>query len=297
MPVHKVPGGYKWGKSGHVYKSKKGAQKQAAAIFASGWRENSLETRKTARLLKASPRAETRYTVELDAIISAVHRGVLSVVKKEYPLGEGLRLDAPKEELPAHKVGLGNRLLSLLSVWLIPRVSEAYDRMAADVVLRTTTGLSLIGIDPRHTAGVDAFMDSARAENVTLIKNASADFLAQVKDVLLEMEGRPAAQVAAALQERVEVSRSRAQLIARDQVTKLNSNIIEMRCRSAGVDSYTWSTSQDERVREMHVELEGSVHTWDEPPVTNPQGETNHPGGDYQCRCLPIPIVSDSGDE
>lgn len=38
MPVRKVKGGYKWGKRGKVYKSKKKAQRQARAIYASGWK-------------------------------------------------------------------------------------------------------------------------------------------------------------------------------------------------------------------------------------------------------------------
>lgn len=39
MPVHKTNGGWKFGKSGKTYKTKAGAQKQAKAIYASGWRE------------------------------------------------------------------------------------------------------------------------------------------------------------------------------------------------------------------------------------------------------------------
>lgn len=39
MPVHKTKGGWKFGKSGKTYKTKAGAQRQAAAIHASGWRE------------------------------------------------------------------------------------------------------------------------------------------------------------------------------------------------------------------------------------------------------------------
>ena len=39
MPTHKVKGGYKWGKSGKVYPTKKQADKQGQAIYASGWRE------------------------------------------------------------------------------------------------------------------------------------------------------------------------------------------------------------------------------------------------------------------
>lgn len=38
MPVHKVKGGYKWGKTGKVYPTKAQADKQARAIYANGWR-------------------------------------------------------------------------------------------------------------------------------------------------------------------------------------------------------------------------------------------------------------------
>jgi hypothetical protein len=38
MPVRKVKGGWKWGKTGKVYKTKREAQKQARAIMASGYR-------------------------------------------------------------------------------------------------------------------------------------------------------------------------------------------------------------------------------------------------------------------
>lgn len=37
MPVHKVPGGYKWGKTGKVYKTKAAAERQGKAIYASGY--------------------------------------------------------------------------------------------------------------------------------------------------------------------------------------------------------------------------------------------------------------------
>ena len=39
MPVHKVSGGWKWGRSGKVYETRAGAERQARAIYASGWRE------------------------------------------------------------------------------------------------------------------------------------------------------------------------------------------------------------------------------------------------------------------
>lgn len=42
MPVHKVKGGYKFGKSGKTYRgkgAKKKVQKRARAIYASGYKE------------------------------------------------------------------------------------------------------------------------------------------------------------------------------------------------------------------------------------------------------------------
>jgi len=40
MPIHKVPGGYKWGESGKVYKTKEEALRQAQAAYAAGYKEN-----------------------------------------------------------------------------------------------------------------------------------------------------------------------------------------------------------------------------------------------------------------
>ena len=39
MPVKKVSGGYQFDKSGKVYPTQKQAEKQAKAIYASGYRE------------------------------------------------------------------------------------------------------------------------------------------------------------------------------------------------------------------------------------------------------------------
>ncbi len=38
MPIRRVKGGYKWGKSGKTYPTRKGAERQAAAAYASGYK-------------------------------------------------------------------------------------------------------------------------------------------------------------------------------------------------------------------------------------------------------------------
>lgn len=39
MPVRKVSGGYRWGRTGKVYPTKEQAEKQGRAIYASGYKE------------------------------------------------------------------------------------------------------------------------------------------------------------------------------------------------------------------------------------------------------------------
>lgn len=39
MPIHKVKGGYKWGKHGKVYATRAGAERQAKAAYANGYKK------------------------------------------------------------------------------------------------------------------------------------------------------------------------------------------------------------------------------------------------------------------
>lgn len=138
-----------------------------------------------------------------------------------------------------------------------------------------------------------------RKENVSLITSISEDQLDQVTDLLDESfeRGDDVRTLRKNIQERFDVAKSRADLIARDQVLKMNSQITQSRQKSAGITHYVWSTSQDERVREMHADLEGETFAWDDPPITNEQDETNHPGEDYQCRCVAIPVLPSDDDD
>ena len=40
MPIKKVKGGYKWGSSGKVYPTRAGAERQARAAYASGYKKS-----------------------------------------------------------------------------------------------------------------------------------------------------------------------------------------------------------------------------------------------------------------
>lgn len=82
--------------------------------------------------------------------------------------------------------------------------------------------------------------------------------------------------------------RARANLIARDQIGKLNGQINFLRQNELGIERYRWQTVGDERVRDSHASKDGRIFSWDDPPA-----DTGHPGEDFQCRCWAEPVIED----
>jgi SPP1 gp7 family putative phage head morphogenesis protein len=163
----------------------------------------------------------------------------------------------------------------------------------------------VIGIDARQIQGVSNLLDGFRRQNVDLITNMTRETLDQIDETVEAAwtAGERVETLRDKLKERFDVSESRADLIARDQVLKLNSQITKTRQTAAGITEYIWSTSGDERVRgnpnglypdsdRDHYALDGKRFRWDAPPVINPKtGETAHPGEDFQCRCVATPVL------
>jgi SPP1 gp7 family putative phage head morphogenesis protein len=82
-----------------------------------------------------------------------------------------------------------------------------------------------------------------------------------------------------------EVTKSRANTIARTETSRTAGILQEIRAKSVGSEGYIWRTSMDVDVRDRHRRLKGKFFTWDRPPVTGENGERSHPGGIYNCRC------------
>lgn len=76
-----------------------------------------------------------------------------------------------------------------------------------------------------------------------------------------------------------------------EHILREHSALVAHISAAAGVASYVWTTQEDERVRPLHVELEGTVQRWDDPPISGSNNFRGHPGEPAGCRCLPWPIV------
>jgi SPP1 gp7 family putative phage head morphogenesis protein len=226
-----------------------------------------------------------------------IRKAVFHLLDTELTEDNGIRMDAP----------VPTRLVKVIEGVKI-EVAEVVERKARKLAIRGMTKteqqnraamndqyLRVIGISPFKETAPASLLQTAVQENVDLITSIPKRQLEQVEKVVREgiHAGTRVENIKEQIQERFNVSESRARLIARDQVGKLNAQLAEQRQRALGVSRYEWSSSNDERVRPMHKELDHSIQRWDSPPITNEDGDRNHPGEDYQCRCQALPIVDD----
>lgn len=198
-------------------------------------------------------------------------------------------------ELAAVQIEVATRSIATLAKRVVKANGEAHRRMLQ--IPRTEKRVPGIS---RAEQGIEkAAVDGFRARNIGLIKSLQADQLDDVRELLDEatVQGWHVDELLKQLEGRFSVARSRAELIARDQTLKLNGQLSQMRQQRAGITHYTWSTSEDERVRPAHAELDGRRISWDLPPVVDESGRTAHPGDDFQCRCVAIAVVPWLDDE
>lgn len=176
----------------------------------------------------------------------------------------------------------------------VDRVSEvSFARQVKAVV-----GFDPLVAEPWLAGQVELF----REQNVALIRTIPERYFAEIEGIVgrgLAGGTRPET-MAKEIEARYGVSRSRARLIARDQVAKLHCQVDRLRQQQAGVTHYVWRTSQDERVRPdaraqragadpddeatSHRAREGKVYAWDDPPGDpDDPAAGGHPGVAIQC--------------
>ena len=139
------------------------------------------------------------------------------------------------------------------------------------------------------------------SENVSKIKSIPNQTLDSMKQIMLDgfMNGKSVRDIQKRIQSEYDVTKSKAAMLARDQIATLNSQLTQMQAKDAGCKKYRWSSSGDSRVRDCHRALDGKIFSWDDPPEmwynTKERGRVTtgrkcHPGEDFCCRCVAIPI-------
>jgi SPP1 gp7 family putative phage head morphogenesis protein len=154
--------------------------------------------------------------------------------------------------------------------------------------LRSAYGVDIFVTEP----GLAPLMRVWEAENLRLIRSIPSQYVEQLQGriVAAVQRGETVRSLTKLIRETYNLPMNRAELIARDQIGKLNGRLTAYRQQNVGIKEYRWRGTLDERERDEHVEREGETFSWDKPP---PDG---HPGQPIRCRCWPEAVLPSLDD-
>lgn len=242
------------------------------------------ETVRERRKFAEARKAEIHYSRQLRSVASQV--GV--IVRGLTPAG-----GVPDPDVV-------ERALRQYSQILRPWAKSVGARMLADVQRRDWAVWKSIASD--MSAGTRAELAAAPTgealrrlldEQVTYITSIPLDAAQRVHKLVLEMRssGARSETIVKQIMRSGHVSKSRANLIARTEVARAASGLVQARATFAGSEGYIWRTAEDSSVRKAHKKMSGRFVRWDSPPTTN--GLIGHAGQLPNCRCYPEPVLPD----
>ena len=176
-------------------------------------------------------------------------------------------------------------------------VSEAAAKTAESVTDQTSKALDLepdefdpdltdeLGaFDSRVEAAMDGYLDQALERAEDMLDDWDGEDIDELDDMLDDsldgVEGRAIGWVAVGF-------------------AALFGGLVKAAQEDAGCGSYVWLTMRDSHVRPAHEDLDGEICSWDDPPLTadvSSNGEDDHPGDDYNCRCVASPVTPEEED-
>lgn len=153
---------------------------------------------------------------------------------------------------------------------------------------------ALGGNDLSNEGWLKAAIVAFAAEGSAAMEAAVTTLGAQMTAIVFSgiRSGQRYQDIVADIVDRFNISISQAQRSVENRVSQFNAELTRTRQIEAGIEKYGWATMEDDKVRETHAELDGTIQSWYDPPITNEDGDRNHPGEDWgPCRCIPIPVL------
>lgn len=155
-------------------------------------------------------------------------------------------------------------------------------------VARKTLGIDVSAVVKQEDIG--EYLNLAARRNADLIKSQTDTMIRRIEQATLQniLAGNPVSALRKKFIDEFGIADRKAKLLARDQSSKLTSDLNRIRQTQAGIDEYEWMTAHDERVRPLHRSIDGKHYQWGKPTGAE-QGLP--PGQPIQCRCVARGIV------
>lgn len=268
-----------------------------------------LNRKKSTRLPKgkrrsAPVRPSRRVALELRKAIVDSMAGLVSDINGLIPWIEGTATPAQAarvlKELRDRWRSIYGAQAQRMAQALVEKVSAASKEQLEKNIARS------LGIDMTHIFDDQTVREAAEIMSIeaqSLIVTIPERYLSDVRTAVMAHYQQLPLPDGVTLTQRIMdiggVSDRQANLIARDQTSKINIAIQQARQQSIGIEEYIWSTAKDRRVvgnpggaypegnkvHGDHYSREGKTFRWDKPPYDG------HPGYAINCRCVALPII------
>lgn len=275
---------------------------------------------KKARIIYYPKPEEIKYRNELLKFVKTIEQGlntyIMPVVKAMSGRFDDIRHDDFVDELEQalenvrnfikpYEVLLINRLISIARSLGNYTTKQVFNSLQNNVEV----GLNNLAVDifaARVSLVLEERYKVFALENAMLIRSIEEQLLSSVAVIVMESykSGTGTEDIADQIYYRVNVSENRAKLIARDQIGKLHSKIIQDEAASLNIDYYVFSDSDDEQTRTSHHAMHNKICKFDDPTVYKDSLQDKqwkkrssigavelHPGIDYNCRCNFIFVI------
>lgn len=242
------------------------------------------ESARERKSFRSARQAETSYGAKLRSIAQQV--GVI------------IRGLTPQGGVPDPAVV--ERALRTYSEMIRPWAKAVGARMLADVSRRDEAVWKALGTEMSRSliaeiqsAPTGEALRKLLDEQIVLITSIPLRAAERVHKLALEsrISGSRFATIVDEIQRSGHVTKSRATLIARTEVARAASGLVQARATYVGSDGYIWRTAEDSDVRKSHKRMSGRFVPWNRPPVTD--GMAGHAGQLPNCRCYPEPVLPD----
>lgn len=245
--------------------------------------------------MRPSAGLELAYRKRLEAMLHALHRSLVWWIAAEYKKHPpALAQDAsPFEWLQKLVRRLRNRWLKKIDE-AAPKIAEYFAtavQKRSDKMLKKILKESGFTIGFQKTPAMQDAWAASVHENVSLIKSIPRQYLDQVEQSVSRAysNGYDMKRLSDELQERFKVSKKRATFIARDQTSKLSSQMARVRAIENGITHAIWRHSHaGKSFRRTHLEMDGEPFElakgmWDPDPKVKAWIQ---PGFLPNCKCV-----------
>ena len=241
--------------------------------------------RKSRSAFIRAKKAEARYAIQLRKIAR-----VIGDIASGYTVGDPSSAGKIEQALRRYSNVIGG-WAETTALRMLEDVSSR-DRAAwMEVSRRIGQGIA----KEIESAPTGAEMRERLQDQVKLIKSLPEEAADRVREISTKAftEGRRPQYVAEEIMRSGDVAKSRANTIARTEVSRTGTELTRARAEYVGSEGYIWRTAEDEDVRHSHEEMNGKFVRWDSPPTLD--GMKGHAGQFPNCRCYPEPVIP--GDE